>query len=170
MQQAESPAYVVKGIEYFPVILSFLDEIGIKTRMEKIESQTFVPGLIIENGVLIIDKEKMFYPGDLLHEAGHIAVVPEAERSALNEVKGDGQEIAAIIWSVAAAKKIDVPFEILFHPDGYKGQSDWLIETFENGTYIGLPLLEWMGFTAGEKKAAELGVPAFPHMLRWLRE
>jgi hypothetical protein len=165
-----SPSAVSKGMEYVPVILNFFREIGIPARMEKIDSKTFVPGLIIRNGELIIDKEKMLYPGDMLHEAGHIAVTPEAKRSALSEVSGDGEEIAAILWSFAAAKKIGVPLEILFHADGYKGDSDWLIENFQNKKYIGLPLLEWMGFTASEKKAAELNVPPFPHMIQWLRK
>jgi len=169
-QQMESPTPTINGIEYFPVMLSFLEKIGIPTRMEKIDTTTFVPGLQIENGVLVIDMEKMLYPGDVLHEAGHIAVTPKDQRSSLSDVSGDGNEIAAIVWSYAAAKEIGVPEEILFHPHGYKDQSDWLIEEYNSGNYIGLPLLEWMGFTAAPKKAAELNVPPYPHMLRWLRE
>lgn len=169
-QQATTLSKTIKGIEHVPVMLSFLEEIGIRTRKEKIEIKTFVPGLTIQNGVLLIDEEKMLYPGDILHEAGHIAVTPAANRSSLTDVTGDGEEIAAILWSFAASKKMGVPLEITFHPDGYKGDSDWLIDLFTNKNYLGLPLLEWMGFTAAEKKAAELGVAPFPHMLRWLRE
>ncbi len=160
----------VNGIEHVPAILTFLNGIGIKTRFQKIETKTFVPGLLIENGVLLIDREKLLYPGDLLHEAGHIAVVPSAERDTLSDVTGDGNEIVAILWSYAAIKAIGLPEELVFHEEGYKGDSKWLIESFESENYIGLPLLEWMGFTADKQKAKLLGVPAFPHMLRWLRE
>ena len=31
----------------------------------------FLPGLQLENGAIIIDPEKLFYPGDIIHEAGH---------------------------------------------------------------------------------------------------
>lgn len=157
-------------------ILIFLDSIGIPHRMQTVNAKTFVPGIDIENGVLLIDEEKMLYPGDLLHEAGHLAVRPADKRNEttndvkLNNEMADGEELAAILWSYAALKKIGLNPEVVFHPNGYKGQSDWLIENFESGTYIALPLLEWMGLTADEKKAKEMGIEPFPNMIRWLRE
>jgi hypothetical protein len=166
----ESSSQVIQGMEHLPAMLSFLEKIGIPVRMEKIEIKTFVPGITIEKGALLIDMEKLLYPGDVLHEAGHIAVTPTSERAQLSVVTGDGEEISAILWSYAAAKEINIPEEIIFHPDGYKGESNWLIENFKNGNYIGLPLLEWMGLTAGKKKAEQLNISPFPNMIRWLRE
>lgn len=161
--------------EFIQPMLEFLDSIGLPYRMDTVNENTFLPGLDIENGVLLIDEEKLLYPGDILHEAGHIAVRPAENRAdtsgnaAVNNPQADGEEIVAILWSYAALKKIGLPENVVFHPDGYKGEADWHIDNFRSGTYIGLPLLEWMGMTASEKKAAALGTEPYPNMIRWLR-
>jgi hypothetical protein len=161
----------INATAYIPVMLAFIEKIGIPVSFEKINSETFVPGLKIEKGVLVIDKEKLLYPGDLLHEAGHIAVCPENLRATFgSDITDAGQEIVTVLWSYAALKEIGIPPEIVFHPKGYKGDSQWLIDSFTNGTYIGLPLLEWMQLTVGPIKAKELNIAPFPNMIRWMRE
>jgi Aspartyl/Asparaginyl beta-hydroxylase len=146
-------------------ICHFLDSIGIPCRFESLPGDTFLPGISIENGALKIDTDRLKYPGDLLHEAGHIAVTPAAERPNMGGNVGEddpqamGQEIATILWSYAALNAIKLPPEVVFHPNGYKGASDWHIKNFTSGNYIGLPLLQWMGL-ANEN---------FPVMQRWLR-
>lgn len=69
--------------EYLSTCISFLNETGIETKFEKLYESCFLPGLSIRNGTIIIDREALSYPGDILHEAGHIAVVPAAERHTL---------------------------------------------------------------------------------------
>jgi hypothetical protein len=70
-----------------------------------------------------------------------------------------------MLWSYAACRRMGISPRVVFHPDGYKGQSDWLLGHYESGSFIGLPLLVWMGMTrAGE------GAGAFPEMLKWLRD
>lgn len=157
--------------QFVPKIITFLTDIGIKTHFCSINTPTFLPGISIEKGEIYIDIKKLAYEGDLLHEAGHIAVTTSANCEMLSEDKivDAGDEVAAILWSYAAAKELGIPLEVLFHKEGYKGDADWLIESFENQSYIGLPLLEWMGMTAGEEKAKELGIAAFPYMIRWRR-
>jgi len=34
---------------------------------------------------------------------------------------------------------------------------------------LGVPLLQWMGLTLDRVRAAVAEVPAYPHMVRWLR-
>lgn len=156
-------------------IVSFLQKIGIQVASEKLEEDTFLPGLLIRNGGIVYDPEKLKYPGDMLHEAGHIAVAEETEQLTGNVAKGDnrvemGLEIGAILWSYAASKAIGLPEDTVFHPHGYRGQSEWYIENFRQGNYIGLPLLEWMGMTCGPEKAAAKGVAPFPEMQHWRRQ
>jgi hypothetical protein len=156
-------------------ILSFLDSIGLEWKEESLGDETFMPGVDIGNGILLVDREKLKYPGDLLHEAGHIAMLEASRR---HEVSGDagakdgrvdGEEIGAILWSYAATVAIGIPPETVFHPDGYKGQSDWHIENFTSGNYVGLPLLEWMGLCISPEKAKATGEEGFPKMKQWLR-
>ena len=121
-------------------------------------------------GTVIVDETRLAFPGDLLHEAGHIAVAPpEQQRAApaLSPVAGD--ELATLFWSYAAAHHLEFDPAVVFHADGYKGGSQALIDAFAGGGNIGLPLLQFYGMAADEKSAAARGVEPYPHMLRWLR-
>ncbi|MGZ4975639.1 MAG: hypothetical protein ACXV8O_00695 [Methylobacter sp.] len=153
-------------------ITDFIAGIGIPVRAGEVPDDVILPGILIDNGTLVVDEAKLKYPGDLLHEAGHLAVMPSMQRNAsYNDVsKNAGDEIATLAWSWAALVYLNLPPEVLFHPDGYKGESDWLIDIFSNGGTMGVPLLQWMGLTAEPSKAEQLGWKAFPQMQRWLRE
>ncbi|MEZ0487895.1 hypothetical protein [Fibrella aquatica] len=152
-------------------IRTFLTHIGIPTRPQALPEPTFLPGLLIQDGVLLFDPARLAYPGDMLHEAGHIAVSQPAERAGLrgniteHQPHKDGEELAVLLWSYAACLHLEMDLRLVFHPAGYNGQSEWLIEQFSGGNYIGLPLLEWMGL-AGTPQQAGTG---FPLMSRWLR-
>jgi hypothetical protein len=156
-------------------VLSFLNEIGIDIVEKELQS-SFLPGLSLGPNCLYIDFEKLLYPGDILHEAGHLAVTTSTERkiAGTNEMAADwptqGEEIAAILWSFAAAKHLELPIEFVFHPNGYKNDSEWLISNFTSENYIGLPFLEWAGLALGKERATKEGKEAFPKMLKWLRD
>jgi hypothetical protein len=155
------------GTALLPVMRRFLTEIGIETRETELTEDTFLPGLLIDHGQLLIDPARLLYPGDVLHEAGHIAVTAAAERPHLhgniteNNPEKEGEELAAMLWSYAACQELGLPAEVVFHPYGYKGQNDWILDTYRQGTYVGLPLLVWMGLTTAD---------TFPRLTRWLRE
>ena len=153
-------------------IAQFLFEIGLRLERGPVPAQAILPGIHVENGVLIVDEARLAYCGDLLHEAGHLAVLPSREREGAGANVGEdgGEEIAAIAWSWAAAMHLRLDPSIVFHPHGYRGGSQAILENFRAGRYIGVPLLQWMGLTAVGPLASKLGVPPFPHMLRWLRE
>lgn len=151
-------------------ILNFFDEIGLPYHFTVLHGKTFLPGMKIHDGALLIDLEKLQHPGDLLHEAGHIAVTPKTARDNLagdmkNAGHQGGDEMAAIAWSWAALKHLDLPPEIVFHAEGYRGGSASLIEAFTSGGGFGYPLL--YAWSMCEK----IGQPdGFPTMRRWLRD
>jgi hypothetical protein len=156
-------------------IVHFLNAIGIQCEYRQVAEDTFLPGISIEAGRLIIDPERLRYPGDLLHEAGHIAVVPAADRPGMYgniepDKPAESLELGAVLWSFAALHFIGLDPTVVFHEAGYKGESKWLIEQFESGTYIGLPLLQWMGLAYDASTAAKMNVKPFPFMLKWLRD
>ena len=161
---------------HLDLCISFLKEIGISIILAKTDGEDFLPGLSIRRGHLIIDKENLLYPGDILHEAAHIAVVPAAERNTLDAVtiaarpQREAEEMCAITWSYAAAMHLGLPAEFVFHDGGYKGGGNNLAENFKEGRFIGLPMLQWIGLTADAKNAASLNVMPYPGMLKWLRD
>lgn len=156
--------------------LTFLEEIGIETAFRKIDTVCFLPGLSIENGQIIIDKEQLKYPGDILHEAGHIAVVPAPERISLNAASiekrenREAEEMMAIAWSYAACIHLNIDPLLVFHEHGYKAGGKNIADNFSNKNYFGVPMLQWVGLTVDEKNAVELNVEPYPHMMRWLRD
>ena len=147
-------------------IISFLTEIGISVTEGDL-AYTFLPGIEVRNGGLIVDKARLKYPGDLLHEAAHLAVAPASIRATLNgEVIIPGTEppvleVAAMLWSYAACIHLGLDPRVVFHEHGYHGQSMALLQSFELGVYPGVNALVDAGITDGN---------SFPKMQRWLRD
>lgn len=153
----------------------FLNSIGIETTFRKIGNKSFLPGLLINKGMIIIDTGVLEHPGDILHEAGHLAVVPASDRRVLSE-KGiinrknrEQEEIMAIAWSYAACMHLLIDPTFVFHEQGYRGGRDYIIDSCSNKNYIGLSMLEKIGLTVNEKNARHQNIPSYPHMIQWLR-
>lgn len=166
-------AEIISSVELEKTI-NFLTSIGIRI-MEKKLDDTFLPGLSLGPNCIYVDYDKLLYPGDILHEAGHLAVAEPRVRNRigdedLKDWPTDGEEIAAILWSYAALTHLDLPLEYVFHPNGYKADSQWLIDSLSNKNYVGLPLLEWMGLTLSEANAEAQNKKPFPEMQKWMRD
>ncbi len=153
-------------------MLAFLDDLGLIGGTRDLPQRTFLPGIALENGQLWVDPRRLCYPGDLLHEAGHLAVLtPDERRTTGPEASSDpAQEMMAIAWSWAALTHLQLDPQDVFHDDGYKGDAQWLVDTYSAGSYIGLPMLQWIGLTADPERAGALGIAPYPHMIRWLRD
>ena len=79
-------------------IIRFLVDIGFQIRKTELSQQTFLPGITVDHGTILIDRE--------LHK-----------------------------WR-----------------------------------YIGVPMLQWIGLTADEKRAKEMGIEPYPTMIKWVLE
>lgn len=147
-------------------IVDFLHSIHINVVEEELTEDTFLPGIKIQGDSIVFDRKKLKYPGDLLHEAGHLATTEESLRPKIGtpEMSEDwptnGDEMATILWSYSASVHLGLDLTVVFHSHGYKNDSEWLIEQFSSKNYLGLPLLEWMGLCTQEE---------FPKMIKWLR-
>jgi len=157
-------------------ILLFLKDIGINIIEQELPDTTFLPGLALSNKGICIDFTKLLYPGDILHEAGHLAVTPSTDRKHIDTTAmpkdwpTQGDEIGAMLWSYAACKHLSIPIEVVFHPNGYKGNSEWLMNSYKDNTFIGLPYLEWCGLTLSIENAEKQNTKPFPHMIKWIRD
>ena len=157
-------------------IAGFLNEIGIQTIPARLTEKTFLPGILVKDGALLVDEEKLTFPGDLLHEAGHLAVAPAALRDKLSDevilpdVNLDVLESQAILWSYAACLYLEIDPRVVFHASGYRGKSESLLFNFSLGVFLGLNGLEENEMAYSERRAGECGVQPFPAMQKWLRD
>jgi hypothetical protein len=157
-------------------VVAFIRSIGILVEYRLLHEDTFLPGISIENGGIIIDLKRLKHPGDLLHEAGHIACVPIADRAGLTAISigqrehHAAEEMMAIAWSFAACKYLDIDPYFVFHEEGYQGGGKEIADQFEEGKYFGVPMLQWAGMTAEPRLAEKLDRLAYPVMVRWLRD
>lgn len=153
-------------------IIGFLATIGIAVRLGPVTGPTAVPGIAVDHGGLVLDPHAGHHDGDLLHEAGHLALLPPSQRAAahglLDADAGPATELGAICWSVAAARHLGLELAVVFHDDGYRGDSAWFIETFEGGYAPGLPMLQWAGLTWPPGQAPP-GEDPYPAMRQWVR-
>jgi hypothetical protein len=158
------------------VIVAFLTAIGLSVREGEVSDSSFLPGIEVENGGLIVDRTRLKYPGDLLHEAGHLAVVSASVRSDLSgEVKTPGEnedivEVMALLWSYAACLHLNIDPRVVFHVHGYRGHSQGLLNNFELGFFPGVHHLEATGMAIGRADPSRPEVLPFPVMQVWLRD
>lgn len=146
------------------LLIGFVRSTGLEVVEAPLPGDTFLSGLSIQAGRLIVDRTRLPYPGDLLHEAGHLAVITSDARATATDAWLSNQpdlEAHAIAWSYAALVHLGLPIEVLFHAGGYQGRSAAFITTFSLGVYPGMPGLQAAGLTHASH---------YPAMRRWLRE
>jgi hypothetical protein len=165
-----------KQMILFEKSVDFLRSIGIPVHFRSFDGKSFLPGISIMNGEIVVNRETLKYPGDILHEAGHIAVVPSTDRSTLSEESiakremREAEEMMAIAWSYAACVHLQIDGGFVFHDEGYKGGGSYIAESFGNGNYFGVPMLQWVGMALEKKNGADPGKPVYPALLKWLRD
>ena len=117
-------------------LLDFLAGISIKVREGPVPADSFLPGIRLVAGTLVADRAALRWPGDLLHEAGHIATTPAALRATLDDQLADDPaiphrgEAEATAWAWAALTHLGLPASLLFHEGGYHGHSAGLALTY----------------------------------------
>lgn len=150
-------------------LVTFVRSIGLEVHACTIDWKTQFPGLDIRAGAVLVDESRLIHPGNILHEAGHIAVHDPASRSHPKFSPTQGEELSALAWSYAATVHLGLSAEVVFYPGSYTGWATALVENFAEGRYIGVPLLHRYGMAVEPRLAQEGGVAPYPHIIRWLR-
>ena len=140
-------------------IASFLIGIGLEVVVAELPGDTFLPGIRLCEGRMEVDPGRLRFPGGLLHEAGHLAVLPPDQRRTFGD-QDDGPEAVgtddgekrrgvratpgAIAWSYAAASSPArsgrrVPRRRL------PGPRRSLLQNFSLGVYVGVADLQEAG-------------------------
>jgi hypothetical protein len=111
--------------------------------------------------------------GDLLHEAGHLAVMSPKRRWAARGRfdSGMAEEMMAQAWSYAAALHLGIDPALVFHQHGYGSRGGaWLVDGFAKGGTPGVPGLCWLGLTSHKYGGQEIPGSVYPTMIAWLNE
>jgi hypothetical protein len=161
---------------FYGPIFAFLTRIGMRVAEQTLPADTFLPGIALRAGGLVVDPGKLMWPGDLLHEAGHLAVLPKSLRREAHDddpnhadVEHAG-ELEAMAWAYAAAVELSLPMDVLIHDGGYNGKARDLLQMYTFGVYPGLRGLCASGMTAAHGFTPDCGPVRYPRMLRWLRD
>lgn len=149
-----------------PIIVDFLRGIGIEVSTASLPEDGFLPAIAVRDGRLLYDPDRLRYPGDLLHEGGHLAVTDPALRPSVSEFDSNGgDEMAAIAWSYAAALAAGIDPQVVFHDGGYRGGSQSILENFAEGRFLGVPMLQYYGLARFNQDEGD----QYPAMIKWLR-
>lgn len=74
-------------------LVTFVRSIGIEVQACPINWKTRFPGLEIRSGAVLVDEKQLIHPGNILHEAGHIAVHNPARRKEPKFLPSRGEEL-----------------------------------------------------------------------------
>lgn len=176
-------------------ILRFLGAANLPCAAGLVPSDSFLPGVQVQAGVLVYDADRLGSPGDLLHEAGHLASAPSVVRhrldgdvdASIDAILADADaplsdaerhqlrhsEAQAIAWSYAAALAAGVPPQCVFWGEGYgggaSGAPQLVMMQLAQGLFPGITLLAGAGLCSSPPPFGDPADPApYPHMRRWL--
>lgn len=171
-------------------VVRWLSDKGLEITSGTRHVHPFNPGIWVESGALVYDPD-VAHPGDLLHEAGHLAVLPSCLRLHANGDFDDvtprigeymaahpnalafpedpvaramieGGDSSAIAWAYAAALAAGVdPW--LTCERGFPEEDDGraALEALQAGTFVGIANLAASGMVASRRE--------FPAVRRWLQ-
>jgi hypothetical protein len=168
----------------------FLREIGLTVR-EKTGARGFFDGIEIVEGTLLVDP--CCAVSDLLHEAGHLAIVPGRYRRLMNadlepgwhamieglRATGFGPETAlyravihcsdteATAWAWAAGRRLGLSGTEIIGDGDYDGDEDAIRYLLGIGKYVGIEGLASAGFCTMVRSGPH---PVFPRLAFWTQE
>lgn len=151
--------------------IEFLNEIGIKASFGTISDASFLKTVEIRDGDLIISDDCPLH--DILHEAGHVALIPQKFRILLNGSVYDcaekiysqlseyekydvdnppvrslihASDTEATAWAWAAGKYLDIPNNLIIPPCSYEMTGNSIRLCLELNQYLGIHGLKAAGF------------------------
>lgn len=174
---------------YLDLVVERLRKFGLQVDLAK-GASGFVPGVRIHEGGIVFDPDHA-QPSNLLHEAGHLAVIPsqfralatddisKVQKHMISEIDAlfdqDSTQIdsplcravmqsgdpEATAWAFAAGREIGVPDEQIILDEEYGGEGQFVRLGLSMNAYVGINGLVASGMCTSTK--------TYPAMRRWLQ-
>jgi hypothetical protein len=175
--------------------IAFLRDIGLEVIVQP-GATGFLEKCQIVDGALHIDEDCPV--SNILHEAGHLAVVPHMYRAGLNDdietymgeifendtrlkplhpdhpllrALIEGSDDAATAWAWAAGVAIGLPPDVIIQDDEYESTGSTVRFMLRNNQYSGVHSLQHAGMCVRMSKGAPpSSVARYPVLLKWLQD
>lgn len=165
--------------------IAFAESLGIKARIARRQWQNeFLSGILVWRGALFINPERILGYDDILHELGHLAILPSVIR------KHATGNVSSSTWGPAERYCRAHPFRVGYEEDPVQraliqaGEAEAMAWGFAAMTELGLPLR--LSMVDGADVLCQLGTNSylginglqaagmtttrtFPKMLRWVQ-
>lgn len=182
---------VATRCKYLPLAMEFLQSIGLPARLVP-GAQGFIDLIRIKQGTLEIDPACPV--SNLLHEAGHLAVVPQRFRSLMDGNLDDSfammfeqlqsldlppddpltiaclqsSECEATAWAWAVGEHLGIPPKARILDDEYSGDGATVRLQLMGCAYFGINGLAHAGFCVTRARPG-VSLPAYPKLAYWLQ-
>jgi hypothetical protein len=173
------------------VTVNFFNSIGLVTTYCD-EATGFFPGISVRNGTLAVGPDCVV--SDLLHEGGHLAVVPAQFRAYLNGNVGSGlhrmlDEIGALdlhpddllyratiqasdpevqAWGWACGEHLGIPEDLRILDSEFDGEGAVMRQALSMNCHAGINGLAHAGFCLA-RRVRGLEKPAYPKLSHWIQ-
>ncbi len=163
-------------------VLTFLRSIGLEV-FRVVQASGFIDNIQIEQGKLLVSPEASI--ADILHEAGHLAVLPgyvrakaETDLSQVFQSMFDdlsirdvdtqkyraaiqSGECEATAWAFAAGRFLEIPSTMIIEDGNYNDEGAVIRLSLQCNSYFGINGLVFSGMCPSVKR--------YPQMARWLQ-
>lgn len=171
--------------------VDFLKAVGLQVEV-KVGASGFIDSVEISCGGLLVDPAA--HASNILHEAGHCAIVPQQWRHLLNGDLMQGmrdiyRELTAMqldpdhpleravvqasdpeatAWAFSAGRAIGLPDHVINRDADYEGEGEFIRQGLAMGAYIGINGLSHGGFCQ-RRPQPNRGLPIYPNLAFWLQ-
>jgi len=172
--------------------MKFLSAIGLTVAVEP-GASGFIHFVAVVCGGLRVDPKAP--ASGLLHEAGHLAIVPTRFRHHLSgnldegmkmifaelyqmELESDSQLQRAVLqtgdaeataWAFAAGRAIGLPDELIIQDDEYSGDGGFIRGALATNSYVGINGISHAGFCVPRHNPYR-PLPVYPSLAFWLQQ
>lgn len=172
--------------------IHFLNHIGLPTAIvDETPKSSFMPHLFIRHGTLEVTRDVLI--GDLLHDAGHLAVIPgrlrhlmhgnlyrsfEAIFEQIADLPHDHPEVVAMIhsddpaataWAWACGVHLGIPHEDIITDASFGDAGADIRCMLSHHQYVGIHALQSSGFCAAHGMCHPT-LPVFPQLQFWVKD